>query len=56
MASKRVRKVGGSYQHTGTVVSEFETTSGEKRIVLEFDVPVQGLLFILKPEQVEEIE
>jgi len=53
--TRRVRKVGGSYQHTGTVVSEFETTAGKRRIVVEFDEPVQGLLFILSPDQVEEL-
>jgi len=47
--------VGGSYQHTGTVVAEFLNTSGQPRIVLEFDTPVQGMLFIYNRDQVEEI-
>lgn len=51
----RARKVGGSYQYTGTVVAEFLTTSGQPRIVLEFDAPVQGMLFIYNRDQVEEI-
>lgn len=51
----RARKVGGSYQHTGTVVAEFLNTSGQPRIVLEFDDPVQGMLFIYNRDQVEEI-
>lgn len=52
----RVRKVGGSFQHTGTVVAEFETTDGEKRIVMEFDDPVKGMLQVYRPDQVVEIE
>jgi len=51
----RARKVGGGYQHTGTVVAEFLNTSGQPRIVLEFDDPVQGMLFIYNRDQVEEI-
>jgi hypothetical protein len=54
--SKRVRKIGGSYQHTGTIVSEFTTTTGETRIVVEFDEPVKGLLHIFRPDQVKAIE
>lgn len=53
---KRVRKEGGSFQHTGTVVAEFKTTSGEVRIVVEFDEPVQGMLHIYRPDQVVEIQ
>lgn len=52
---KKVRKVGGSYQHTGVVVAEFTTRAGEKRIVVEFDEPVEGMLHIFRPDQVEEI-
>lgn len=52
----RVRKVGGSFQHTGIVVAQFLTTRGEKRIVLEFDAPVDGMLHIYRPDQVELIE
>ena len=51
----RARKVSGSYQHTGTVVAEFLTLMGQPRIVLEFDDPVQGMLFIYSRDQVEEI-
>lgn len=51
----KVRKVGGSFQHTGTVVSEFSTTRNEKRIVLEFDYPVSGMLHVYRPDQVEVI-
>ena len=53
LLKKRVRKIGGSYQHTGTVVSEFSTMAGETRIVLEFDYPVDGMLHIYRPDQVE---
>ena len=56
MVGKRVRKVGGSFQHTGVVVAEFHTTSGELRIVLEFDAPVAGMLHIYRPDQVEVVE
>jgi hypothetical protein len=54
--NKRVRKIGGSYQHTGTIVSEFTTTADEARIVVEFDEQVKGLLHIFRPEQVEKIK
>lgn len=49
----KVRKTGGSFQHTGTVVSEFTTTRSQKRIVLEFDNPVSGMLHVYRPDQVE---
>lgn len=49
---ERVRKTGGSFQHTGVVVSRFHTTAGEPRIVLEFDAPVDGMLHIYRPDQV----
>lgn len=55
LLNKRVRKTGGSFQHTGTVVAEFNTTAGEPRIALEFDAPVQGMLHIYRPDQVEVI-
>ena len=54
--SRHVRKVGGSFQHTGTVVAEFRTTAGEPRIVLEFDAPVAGMLHVYRPDQVEPCE
>ena len=53
---RRVRKIGGSFQHTGTVVAEFRTTAGEPRIVLEFDAPVAGMLHVYRPDQVEPCE
>lgn len=53
---RRVRKVGGNFQHSGTLVSEFHTTSGECRVVIEFDEPVQGMLHIYRPDQVEIIK
>lgn len=52
MLLQRVKKVGGSFQHIGTVVAEFITLAGEKRIVLEFDAPVAGMLHIYRPDQV----
>ena len=55
LLGKSVRKVGGSFQHTGVVVAEFATTAGEKRIVLEFDAPVAGMLHVYRPDQVEVI-
>ena len=56
LVGKRVSKVGGSFQHTGVVVAEFTTTAGELRIVLEFDAPVDGMLHIYRPDQVEVVE
>lgn len=53
---RHVRKVGGSFQHTGTVVAEFKTLAGEPRIVLEFDAPVAGMLHVYRPDQVEPCE
>jgi hypothetical protein len=51
----RARKIGGSFQHTGTVIAEFETIAGERRLVLEFDAPVAGMLHVYRPDQVERI-
>ena len=56
LIGKRVKKNGGSFQHTGVVVAEFHTTTGELRIVLEFDAPVDGMLHIYRPDQVEVME
>ena len=53
---RHVRKVGGSFEHTGAVVAEFKTTAGEPRIVLEFDAPVAGMLHVYRPDQVEPCE
>ena len=55
LIGKQVKKVGGSFQHTGVVVAEFTTTAGEHRIVLEFDAPVAGMLHVYRPDQVEVI-
>ena len=55
LIGKQVKKVGGSFQHTGVVVAEFVTTAGEPRIVLEFDAPVAGMLHVYRPDQVEVI-
>lgn len=54
--NKRVVKDGGSFQHTGIVVSEFKTTQGADRLVLEFDTPVEGMLHIYRPDQVRVLE
>lgn len=48
----RVRKEGGSYQHTGTVLARFNTVAGLPRLVMEFDPPVAGCLHIFNPDQV----
>jgi hypothetical protein len=48
----RVRKVGGSYQANGTVVSAFKTLSGKQRYVFEFD-EFSGMLHIFNHEQLE---
>lgn len=51
-----VRKIGGSFQHTGTVQSVFKTRGGEIRVVVEFDPPVSGMLHIYRPDQVARIQ
>lgn len=53
LPGQRVRKVGGSFQHTGTIVAAFFTTAGQPRIVLEFDAPTAGMLHIYRLDQVE---
>ena len=50
---RRARKVGGDFQHTGTIIGEVQKTTGEWRVVLEFDSPTQGMLHIYRPDQVE---
>jgi len=50
----RAKKVGGSYQATGTVVGNFKTTAGEQRYVFEFDEP-KGMLHIFGPSQLEAV-
>jgi hypothetical protein len=50
----RVRKVGGSYEATGTVISAFKTRSGKQRYVFEFD-KLPGMLHIFNHEQLEPI-
>lgn len=51
----KVNKTGGSFQHTGVVVAVFKTTLNQERIVVEFDAPVNGMLHIYRPDQVEVI-
>ncbi len=51
----RARKVGGSYQATGTVRSTFLTRYGQRRYVLDFDTPA-GLLHIFSHEQLEPLD
>lgn len=51
----RVRKVGGSYQATGTVVSAFKTRAGKQRYVFEFD-EFAGMLHIFNHEQLEPLD
>ena len=46
------RKIGGSYQCDGYVVSIFKTTSGEDRFVFEFIEP-KGMLHIFSSTQLE---
>jgi len=41
---KRAKKIG-SYEASGTIVSEFKTLAGETRYVFEFDEPA-GMLHI----------
>jgi len=51
----RVRKVGGSYQATGTIRAVFITRNSEQRFVFDFDEP-PGLLHIFGPAQIEQME
>ncbi len=53
-ATQRARKIGGSYQAEGVIVSEFKTTAGESRVVFEFDTP-KGMLHIFNETQIERI-
>lgn len=53
---QHVRKVGGEFQHTGTIVAVFTTIAGKPRLVLEFDTPIAGMLYIYRPDQLEVIE
>lgn len=48
------RKIGGSYQAEGTIVSTFKTTAGEQRVVFEFNEP-RGMLHIFTESQVERL-
>lgn len=50
----RARKVGGSYEATGTIRAAFKTRNGQQRYVFDFDEP-PGLLHIFNHEQLEEI-
>ena len=50
--ASRAKKIGGSYQADGTIVSTFATLAGETRHVFEFDQPA-GMLHIFGPGQVE---
>lgn len=50
--ARRAKKIGGSYQADGTIVSTFATLAGETRHVFEFDQPA-GMLHIFGPGQVE---
>ena len=46
---RRARKLGG---YTGTLVAEYQTTTGECRVVMEYDAPVQGVMEILRADEV----
>lgn len=50
-----VRKVGGSYQATGTIRAAFLTRKGEQRYVFDFDTPA-GLLHIFNHDQLEPLD
>ena len=47
----RARKIGGSYQATGTLKAVFAARDGSPRVVFEFDQP-PGLLHIFAGEQI----
>jgi len=40
-----------SYSHSGWVLTDFSTRAGRRRVVVEFDPPLQGMLYILRPDQ-----
>lgn len=46
----RARKVGGSYQATGTIKAAFQADDGSPRYVFRFDSP-PGLLHIFNESQ-----
>lgn len=48
----KVRKIGGSYQATGTIVSRFKALDGSSRYVFQFDSPA-GLVHILGDNNLE---
>lgn len=50
LVGQRAEKVGGSYQATGTIVGDFTTNAGKRRVVFEFDAPT-GMLHIFDPAQ-----
>jgi hypothetical protein len=50
-AGDRARKIGGSYQADGTIVSVFKTKAGKWRVVFEFNEPA-GMLHIFNTDQV----
>lgn len=51
MTPIRAFKIGGSYQAAGWIVSIFQTTNGEQRLVFEFDEP-KGMLHIFNNSQI----
>ena len=50
-----VRNIGGGFQPTGKVVSEFKTTNGNPLVVVEFGDPESGTLHIYRPDQIEDV-
>lgn len=46
---RRARKIGG---YTGTLIAEFQTTTGECRVVIEYDAPALGVMEILRADEV----
>lgn len=52
---EHVRKVGGSYQATGTIKSAFLADDGTARYVFRFDNP-PGLLHIFNDGQLEKLD
>ncbi|WP_316200865.1 MULTISPECIES: hypothetical protein [unclassified Bradyrhizobium] len=51
----KVEKVKG-YKWPGVIVADFETSKGERRLVVECTVPeVAGALHIYNPEQLQQV-
>jgi hypothetical protein len=51
----KARKVGGSYQATGHILSEFKTLAGKPMVAFEFSA-YPGMIHLFSVEQVKRME